>query len=138
MQTGSEKKYSNDEITVIWKKDLCVHSANCVRGLPDVFNTNASPWVNVDKASAKVIKQVVDKCPSGALSYEGQAKVNEEPKTELSITANGPIIVSGQFEIKDTNGEVIPNVDKAALCRCGHSQNKPFCDGSHKSENFVG
>jgi len=63
------KKYDNGEITVIWKPDLCAHSANCVKGLPQVFNLAQKPWINVHAANAKAIIDQVDKCPSGALSY---------------------------------------------------------------------
>lgn len=64
-----KKEYSNGEVTVVWQSGLCTHSANCVRGLPRVFNTRKSPWVNVEGASTEEIKAQVDKCPSGALTY---------------------------------------------------------------------
>ncbi|MCK6603461.1 MAG: (4Fe-4S)-binding protein [Ignavibacteriaceae bacterium] len=64
-----KKEYSNGELTVVWQSGLCTHSANCVRGLPRVFNTRKSPWVNAEGASTEEIKAQVDKCPSGALSY---------------------------------------------------------------------
>ena len=68
----SEKQieYSNDEITVVWKSNLCQHSANCVNGLPKVFNPNSQPWVNMEGANTKRIISQVNKCPSGALSYK--------------------------------------------------------------------
>ena len=62
------KKYSNGEITVVWQSGKCIHSANCVNNLPQVFNTKESPWIQVDKATTNESVQTVKKCPSGALS----------------------------------------------------------------------
>ena len=61
--------YSNGEVTVIWKPDLCTHSANCVKGLGEVFNPKLKPWIDVSKASTQKIIEQIKKCPSGALSY---------------------------------------------------------------------
>jgi len=63
------KKYDNGEITVIWQPDLCAHSANCVRGLPAVFNLAQKPWINVRAADTEAIINQVSNCPSGALSF---------------------------------------------------------------------
>ena len=75
-EAALEKKinYSNDEGTVVWKPELCKHSARCVSGLPKVFDVNAKPWINVDGATAERVAEQVSKCPTGALSYE----VNKE------------------------------------------------------------
>ena len=62
-------KYSNGEVTVVWKPDLCQHSANCVRGLPQVFNAKQRPWIDVSQSDTMHIVEQVKKCPSGALSY---------------------------------------------------------------------
>jgi len=68
------KKYDNGEVTVIWKPDLCQHSGNCVRGLPQVFDPNQKPWINIEGADTEAIITQVGKCPSGALSYELHSK----------------------------------------------------------------
>ena len=68
--------YSNGEITVVWKPDLCIHSANCVKGLGKVFNPGLQPWIDISKASSQQIIDQVKKCPSGALGYT----MNEEEK----------------------------------------------------------
>jgi uncharacterized Fe-S cluster protein YjdI len=62
-------KYTNSEVTVIWKPKLCIHSGNCWRGLIDVFNPREKPWINIDGATSERIVEQVKKCPSGALSY---------------------------------------------------------------------
>ena len=69
-------KYSNGEVTIVWKPDLCIHSGNCVRGLSDVFKPRQKPWINADGASTEKIIDQVKKCPSGALSYF----INEEER----------------------------------------------------------
>jgi uncharacterized Fe-S cluster protein YjdI len=70
----SEKHYSNGEITIVWKPALCIHSGNCVRGLPQVFNTRVKPWINAQGADSEAIINQVNKCPSGALSYMKNSK----------------------------------------------------------------
>lgn len=138
-----EKKYSNGEITVVWKPGTCIHSENCFRGLPQVFDPSKCPWITIDGATTEQIKAQVDKCPSGALSwfYDKQdGKSEEETKQVIVIeaTKNGPLLVQGKVTIKHPDGRT-ENRDKVtALCRCGHSSNKPFCDGTHKKIGFKG
>lgn len=64
------KAYENDEIVVYWNPELCVHAAECIRGNPEVFDVSRRPWVDVSKAPAGEIAEIIDKCPSGALKYE--------------------------------------------------------------------
>ncbi len=63
------KEYTNGEVTIVWKSALCQHSANCVRGLPAVFNSKANPWIKPENASTDEMIAQVKKCPSGALSF---------------------------------------------------------------------
>ncbi|WP_295674781.1 (4Fe-4S)-binding protein [uncultured Mucilaginibacter sp.] len=60
--------YTNDDITVVWKPELCRHAARCATQLPTVFNPKAKPWVNMDGATSQEIKEQVARCPTGALS----------------------------------------------------------------------
>ncbi len=62
--------YTKDDIKVIWKPRLCIHSGNCARGLPSVFKPREKPWVDTDGASKEDIIRQVGECPSGALSVE--------------------------------------------------------------------
>lgn len=64
------KEYSNGEITILWQPKLCTHSGVCVRTLPKVYNPKAKPWVTIENATTDALKNQVDKCPSGALSYK--------------------------------------------------------------------
>ena len=56
--------------------------------------------------------------------------------TIKSLT-DGPLEVSGDVEILAADGSLVKETSKSYLCRCGHSENKPFCDGSHKREGFT-
>jgi uncharacterized Fe-S cluster protein YjdI len=62
-------KYSNGEVTIVWKPDLCIHSGNCARGLPEVFKPKEKPWITPEGASTDRMIEQVKKCPSGALNY---------------------------------------------------------------------
>ncbi len=73
----SEKTYTNGEITVVWKPGVCIHSANCVQGLGEVFNVNARPWINMDGSETDRIVKQVDQCPSGALGYFRNEKTSK-------------------------------------------------------------
>jgi uncharacterized Fe-S cluster protein YjdI len=69
------KRYSNGEVIVIWQPALCIHSAVCVGGLPQVFHPQTKPWITLQHADTAAIINQVEQCPSGALSYE---KVNKD------------------------------------------------------------
>lgn len=64
------KEYSKDDIAVTWEPEKCIHSANCVKGLPSVFRPNEKPWINTDGVTKQEIIDQVGKCPSGALSIK--------------------------------------------------------------------
>lgn len=64
------KNYSNGEITVVWQSAKCIHSGNCVKNLPAVFNPKESPWIKTEHATTEEIVNTVRKCPSGALSIK--------------------------------------------------------------------
>lgn len=137
------KEYTNGEVTVVWKPNTCIHSAICANGLPQVFNPKNKPWVNKDGASTQEIKDQIDKCPSGALSYymnddSKTGKVKTEVETIVEISPNGPLLAYGNVTVKYPDGKTEQKNKVTAFCRCGHSNNKPFCDGSHRKENFVG
>jgi uncharacterized Fe-S cluster protein YjdI len=66
----TEKRYSNGEITVVWRPGRCRHSGICFQGLHEVFDPRERPWVNMEGGSTEAIKAQVEKCPSGALKWE--------------------------------------------------------------------
>lgn len=61
--------YSNDDITIVWNPDLCIHSAKCVKQLPNVYNPKERPWLKIENATTEELKAQIATCPSGALSY---------------------------------------------------------------------
>jgi putative redox protein len=67
-------KYTNDEITVVWKPEFCQHAARCWKELPEVFDYNKRPWINPNGATSEEIIRQINKCPSGALSYHLNSK----------------------------------------------------------------
>ena len=128
---------------------LAVHPDYRGRGVADqgarllqayLFDESRRPWVDVNGASADQIEAAVALCPSGALRTRrpGAAPVERRQGPEIRASADGPLLVSGGVRILDARGDVLYEGEKAALCRCGGSANKPFCDGSHKTNGFRG
>jgi uncharacterized Fe-S cluster protein YjdI/CDGSH-type Zn-finger protein len=127
------KTYSNWEITIVWKPELCQKSGKCYSGLVPVFDPRRKPWIMPEFGTTEQIIEQIKKCPSGALSYY----MNNEPPTA-----------------KDSNDEVLDRQERPAVfdnnpvsvylnkgqkyhwCACGLSSNQPFCDGSHKDTIF--
>ncbi|TML09366.1 MAG: hypothetical protein E6G38_06285 [Actinobacteria bacterium] len=134
------KEYATDDIVVEWEPRLCYHSQNCVRSLPEVFDDRRRPWIKVDAAGADEVEAAVARCPSGALRTRrlvAPAAKHQQP-LEVRASADGPLLVSGRVRILDPEGAVLFEGERAALCRCGGSANKPFCDGTHKKSGFRG
>lgn len=136
------KKYKNNDITVVWQPHICIHSAICFRGLPAVFDPRERPWVRIEGADSEQIMAQIDKCPSGALSYYKNEDENKEEIVEqeliVEVTQNGPLLAYGNISIKDSEGNITKKNKVTALCRCGASGNKPYCDGSHAKIGFEG
>lgn len=133
-------RYSGKEVTILWKPHLCIHSKKCWRELPAVFKPGQRPWILPDGAAAEAVIAQVHQCPSGALSLADEASVESRPyeRTTVEVTPNGPLIVEGGVEVRHADGRVEQREGRCALCRCGRSDNKPFCDGSHKKVGFEG
>ena len=64
------KTYENDDIRVFWNPEVCEHAAECVMGNINVFDPSRRPWIDLSKAPAKEIAEIIDRCPSKALQYE--------------------------------------------------------------------
>ncbi len=136
---GVERVYRNDRIAISWEPKLCIHAGNCFRGLPAVFQPQSRPWVKVEAAPADQIAEAVMTCPTGALHFERLDGGPPEPQPEettINVRSNGPLYVRGQVRIVGSGGHLIREDTRVALCRCGHSENKPFCDGSHRRVGF--
>lgn len=63
-----KRDYESNELIVHWDSSKCTHSARCVKGLPQVFNLQKHPWIDVNAATADVLADQVAQCPSGALT----------------------------------------------------------------------
>jgi len=134
------RKYTNGEVTIVWRPSICVHSTLCFTGLPDVFKPMERPWVTPEySTTARMIEQV-KKCPSGALSYymnnESLAQPVVKGESIVEIIKDGPLVVYGNITIKDKNGKEIKSDKVTAFCRCGATSNKPYCDGTHVKIGF--
>jgi len=135
------KEYSNGDFTVVWKPAICIHSEICAKTLPQVYNPNIRPWIKAENASVGELTAQIDRCPSGALSYYTKGEENsatEKQETNVEVKANGPLLITGDLVVTDTEGNITAKSPKTAFCRCGGSANKPYCDGSHNKINFVG
>lgn len=132
------KHYTKGDVTVKWQSDLCIHSEKCFHGLPKVFNPKERPWVNMDGASGEDIIAQVGKCPSGALSIADESSPTVSHELIVETMPNGPLMVYGNMKVKHDGQEDIKDSKVTAFCRCGASENKPYCDGSHKKVDFKG
>ncbi len=138
---GKTKEYSNGEVTVVWETERCIHSAMCVKGLPSVFKPNDRPWIKIDAAKTDDLVTTVKKCPSGALSFymnDEDDQSAESLETKVEVLENGPLLVYGTLKVTDKDGNQETKNKTTAFCRCGASQNKPYCDGVHVKNEFKG
>ena len=135
------KEYSNGELTVVWEASKCIHAAECVKALPEVYKPTDKPWVHIENATTEQLINQIKKCPSGALSYYLNNEKMEEPvssTTKIDVLKNGPLMVHGDCIVTDSEGNETIKTTKTTFCRCGASANKPFCDGAHRKIGFEG
>ncbi len=136
---GVAREYSNDEIAVYWEPQYCIHTANCLVANPQVFDAMRRPWIDVSQAGADEVVEAVMSCPTGALHFRrlhGGGGEPAEPETSIHARPNGPLLLRGRVRIVGQDGTLLREDTRVALCRCGHSANKPFCDGTHRNIGF--
>lgn len=139
MSDNQKQRFSGSEVDIDWDKRLCIHVAECVRAKGELFVNGRDPWAAPDLVSVDEVVDVVHRCPSGALSYERKGQdIKERPDTEnsVSVAYNGPYFVRGDLELENAPGDMPAIAFRMALCRCGQSKNKPFCDNSHEGATF--
>jgi CDGSH-type Zn-finger protein len=151
--SGEEKKvikdkrkdYIGKKITVHDNRRICSHAAECVNSLPSVFRLNAKPWIDPDGAIVEEIINTIRKCPSGAVSYsiDGIEHRDQNDRNPMvTVSKDGPYIITGGIDLigGDANNTIQfgdgASKEHYTLCRCGASNNKPFCDGMHNVINF--
>lgn len=156
----NEREYSNEEITVYWKPAACIHASYCYRELLSVFDPVRRPWINMNGAPTEKITETVDLCPTEALTWKwnddeknntvGKEHTNHikfrrpelidkkgklvqrENTVTVDIMNDGPVVITGNFTLKYKGNTKEIRKSLISLCRCGKSDNQPFCDGSHK------
>src|SRR5262249_38719696 len=122
-----------------WEPQYCIHTANCLNAEPEVFDAMRRPWIKLEAATADRVAGAVMKCPTGALHFRRTDGGPQEPvpkETTVEPRTNGPLFVRGALKFTTPRGDVIREDTRAALCRCGGSSNKPFCDGPHRAVGF--
>jgi uncharacterized Fe-S cluster protein YjdI len=93
MEKDITKKYTNGEVTIVWKPGACIHATLCWKntGLPNVFNPREKPWIKPEAAASEDIVAQIKKCPSGALSYyynntmQDHTSLSSETKVEAVL-----------------------------------------------------
>lgn len=77
---GPKRTFTNGEISVVWNPEKCVNASYCIKELPLVFNSKNNPWIDLTKATSKEIIEAVDQCPTLALTWEWNSKLNIKDK----------------------------------------------------------
>ena len=123
-------------LTIQFEGRRCIHSRHCVLEAPGVFKANTpGEWIYPDTMDAERLVAVALSCPSGAIRYErhdGGLAEKAPPVNVLRVRENGPYAVHAQLSVAGK-----PDGVRATLCRCGQSQRKPWCDGSHVAAHFT-
>ena len=132
------RTYETDEIAVEYDAGRCIHVGECVRGLPRVFDPTRRHWIEPSLGPAGAVADVIRRCPTGALRYRPRDGQTEQPADEnrVEVVPDGPLFVSGRLRIQTAEGKRSEET-RVALCRCGTSRNKPYCDAAHVHTGFV-
>lgn len=148
----NDREYSNGDITVYWKPKECIHATTCFRELRSVFDPAKRPWVNMKGGTTEEIIRIVDLCPTDALTYKRietsdaeEKKIVEvkeddketTPPVEIRVMRDGPLVVRGEFTTKGADGTMLKKMKIASFCRCGQSNNMPYCDGTHRKVGWA-
>jgi len=132
-------QYPGEEVDVSWNQSLCIHIAECGRSQGGLFEGGRQPWCQPDVTTADDVVDVIERCPSGALTYQlkdGSIVEAAADENTVVVTYYGPLFVRGDLDIEGTSEKKPGTRFRAALCRCGQSGNKPFCDNSHLEADF--
>ncbi len=126
-------RYEGKDVVVEFELARCIHTGDCTRALPEVFDTQRrGRWVRPDGASRDDVVRVCDACPTGALRARdpdtGALLHPDLARNMVRIVRDGPLYVRGTMSV---NGQEEPAF-AAAFCRCGRSRNMPYCDESHR------
>lgn len=120
-------------------RSICSHAGFCGNQVTNVWKMVAD--LDQDSVVRAQAMAMVERCPSGALSYRLEGTDHDiEPDlaTEIAVTSDGPLFVSGGASVARADGNRLEQRNRTTLCRCGASKNKPRCDGSHSDIGFSG
>ncbi len=148
---NNDRDYTNGEITVSWRPKKCIHATTCYVQLLEVFNPRKRPWIDMYGAPTQKIIEIVKKCPTEALTvrYNNETTtdspieqtteeaVSQKP-VEIQIMKDGPIVVYGNIKLTDKEGKEYKTFSITSFCRCGSSNNMPYCDGTHRKVGWEG
>ncbi len=130
------QKYAGPGIVMTDDKELCCHAGFCVR-------EHAKAWTMVEGANDEETRStligMIENCPTGRLEYytpPDETPVEKTLEQEIGVIKNGPLWVTGGIPVEGADGETYEVRNRVALCRCGASSNKPFCDGAHLDARF--
>jgi CDGSH-type Zn-finger protein/truncated hemoglobin YjbI len=139
--------YEGQQIEIFDNRGICAHSGFCTDRLASVFHVGQEPFIAASGGRLDEIIQAVRACPSGALSYgidgvEARAQVDRARPASVEVSKDGPYRITGGVRLVNELGNDVPRVEGSSrehfsLCRCGHSQNKPFCSGMHWYVKFT-
>jgi len=139
MAKKTVQQYPGKKATVSWNGRLCIHVGECGRAKGDLFVGGRDPWCQPDLTTNDEVADVVNRCPTGALTVDfadGSGEEQPEPVNSVNVAYNGPLFIRGRLAIENAPTDAPALAFRAALCRCGKSRNKPFCDNSHEKEGF--
>jgi uncharacterized Fe-S cluster protein YjdI/CDGSH-type Zn-finger protein len=129
---STRKRYTGEAVDVSFDPLRCRHAAECLRGLPAVFDRDRRPWILPDGGDSEDVVRVVARCPTGALRTHPIEPAATEPRvtpTEVTVLPGGPVLLRGDLHVTGLGG-LDEQETRAALCSCGSTANAPYCDGS--------
>jgi len=132
--------YPGEKADVTWDRRLCIHVGECGRAENDLFQGGRKPWCDPNTVDNETTLDVVERCPTGALVFvPNDGTSGEAPlgANTIVVSNNGPLYLRGNLQIDGAADDMAGVRFRAALCRCGLSKNKPFCDNTHEKEGFV-
>jgi CDGSH-type Zn-finger protein/uncharacterized Fe-S cluster protein YjdI len=133
-----EEIIRGEKVTIRFDGKKCIHSRGCVLGFPNVYVPNVKgEWIHPDAASPEEVMHTALNCPSGAIRISrndgSQTSDNPPEVNTIRVRENGPLAIEADLLV----GGERQTTPRAVLCRCGQSNRKPFCDGSHAAAGFV-
>ncbi len=131
--------YPGTGVEVTWDRRLCIHVGECTRAGGEVFVSGRDPWGDPDRAGADAVADIVARCPTGALAIvrrDGGAPEVPPAENTVLVANCGPLYAHGDLRVAGADPDMPGVRTRAALCRCGLSSAKPFCDGSHEGAGF--